>query len=150
MNRQMIATTIAIAMLSGPAIAQTIPAQEADDHQLASSEAQHQMHQHMANMKATMERIYTEEDMAVRKQLMHEHMQEMHAMMNAVFDTQADGTMGGHMMADHAQGEGMQHEGAMPSCKEHMAQKMAMMQMMMQQMMDDDVAQEEMDSHGHE
>ena len=166
MKRILIATTLAIVLMGGQVFAETDPAQVIDEQWAANAEAQQTMHRNMAKMRATMEKIHSADDPAVRKQLMHEHMQEMRTMMDMMGAKSGTGMTGGQMMGGHAQGEGMKHDGAMPMCKddtaqcrqmnsmakrqEHMAQKMAMMQMMMQQMMEHGAAHEGKESHEHQ
>ena len=160
MNRKFIATAIAVAMLSSPAFAETDPSRDIDEFWAAQAETQQQMQQHMATMQATMEKIHTEDDAVVRKQLMQEHMQEMRTMMKMMGGMQGGGMMGNHMMG------GMQHDSAMPMGKgdtaqcqqmtamakhqEHMSQKMGMMHEMMQQMMEREAVHEGEESHEHE
>jgi hypothetical protein len=166
MKRILIVTTIAIALLGGQVFAETDPANEIDKRWAAIAEAQQMQQKHMAMMQATMEKIQTADDPAVRKQLMHEHMQEMRTMMGMMGKQSGMDLMGGQMMAGHAQGEGMQHDAAaMPMCKEdtaqcrqmntmakhqeYMAKELAMTQMMMQQMMERNAAHEGKESHEH-
>ncbi len=166
MKRLLIATTIAIALIGGQVFAETDPAKEIDKRWAAIAEAQQMQQEHMAMMQATMEKMQGADDPAVRKQLMQEHMQEMRTMMDMMRGNSGVSMMGGHMMDGHAQGGGMQHDAAMPMCKddtaqcqqmnamakhqEYMEQEMAMMQMMMQQMMERGAAHEEKGSHEHQ
>ena len=166
MKTKLVATTIAIALLGGQVLAETDPVREIDERWAAIDEAQQMKQQHLAMMQATMEKIQTADDPAVRKQLMHEHMQEMRTMMGMMGKQSGMDMMGGQMMAGHAQGEGMQHDAAaMPMCKEdtakcrqmntmakhqeYMAKELAMTQMMMQQMMERNAAHEGKESHEH-
>ena len=166
MKKLLIATTIAIAFLGGQVFAETDPAQEIEERWAAIAKAQQMKQEHMAMMQATMEKIQAADDPAVRKQLMHEHMQEMRAMMGMIGNDPGMGMMGDHTMDGHAQGEGMQHDVAVPMCKddtaqcrqmnamakhqEYIAQEMAMMQMMMQQMMERGAAHEGKEGHEHQ
>jgi len=175
MKKLLIATTIAVALLGSQVFAETDPSRDIDEQWAAIDQSQQMQQKHMNMMQATMEKIQAADDPAVRKQLMHEHMQEMRTMMDMMGAAPGMGMMGatsgmgmmsGQMMAGHAQGKGMQHDGPMPmgedgmaQCPqmkdmakhhEHMTQKMAMMQKMMQQMVERDAAQEEAGNHEHE
>lgn len=166
MKRILIATTVAMTLMGGQVFAETDPAQEIDDYWAAKAEAQQMMHEHMATMQATMEKIQGADDPAVRKQLMHEHMQEMRSMMDMMRDNSDMGMMDGHMMEGMHHDSDTQHESGVPTCEgdtaqcrqmkdmikrqEHMSQEMGMMQMMMQQMMERGAAHEGKGSHEHE
>ena len=163
MNRKLMAAAIAIVMIGGPVFAETDPVAEIEKQWAAQAESRQQMHEHMARMQATMEKIHAEEDAAVRKELMHEHMQEMRTMMDMMGGMQGMGMMGGMqgmsmggkgasgmgMMGGHGDkghAQDMPHDGAMPMCKDdttqcqqmnHMAERQAHMaeNMAMMQMM---------------
>jgi hypothetical protein len=173
MNRKLMAAAIAIAMFSGPILAETDPVAEIDKDWAAQAESRQKMHAHMARMQATMEKIHAEEDASVRKELMHEHMQEMRTMMDMMGGMQGMDMMGGKpgmgMMGRHGDkghAQGMPQDGAMPMCKDdtaqcqqmnamakrqaHMTQKMGMMQEMMQQMMEREAVHEGKGIHEHE
>lgn len=159
MNRKLIATAIAIAMLGGPVFAETDPAADIDKEWAAQAESRQHMHDHMAKMQATMAKIHAEEDENARHQLMHQHMLEMRTMMEMMGGMNGMGMMSGHMAGGHAEGKGMMHDGGMAmsvhdaeTCPQMgaMVEKMAMMQAMMQQMMEHSAAESELSGHEHE
>lgn len=164
MNRNLIATVIAIGLLGSQAYAQTDPAQETHEHETANAAMQDQMHARMDKMQAKMKEIHAADDPEVRKQLMHEHMQEMRSVMKMMGGM--NGMMGGGMMGGHGSSSDNERQPMMRKCQEqtaqckqmnsmaerqeHMARKMGMMQMMMQQMMERDAVESENTNHNHE
>ena len=163
MNRKLIAVAIAIAMLGGPAFAETDPVAEIEKGWAERAEVQQKMAQHMEMMKVTMSKLQASDDPQVRKQLMDEHMQEMRQMMGMM------NAMPVGMHSGHAKGGAMHNaekKAIAPMCKEDTSQckqinamakrhmyierEISMMQMMMQQMMEHGAAREESGSHEHE
>ena len=108
------------------AAAQVTPEEHAAHHppQAASTpDMPDDMHQHMKDMQALMEKIEKTSDPAERQRLLDQHRKAMHDQLDSMMQMGDDNGMG------------MRKSGNMMECHEHMQARMGMMMGMMDQLM---------------